>query len=306
MKNISNLAYNNKKYYAIFNKNKLVILNEMKQKIKEKQLAKTAISISANKSNNDLYLIFEDCKNLIEVFDDKLAFKYKFEFNGPNSFNEKIRNITYCAKLKGILVVTDKSIFLISLTGELIKVIFKVDDDIAKCDGCVEPLGECLEEKLETIDAVCCNHNILVAYKYCNLYHVTIVKNQELETIIYTSEQEIKRMFIKDNYVWLLAAHNCKNNILCTSIECSECDCESTTIIDSIAAIEKCLAQILCAEAAKIKAAIKNTNDNCELLQINESVNKLIYRVTLLEFILTEKLQIATSYNECKNNSLDC
>lgn len=69
------------------------------------------------------------------------------------------------------------------------------------------------------------------------------------------------------------------------------------TIPTSIAYIEQALANILNEEANKIKKALGLSNDICDLLKINESVNQTLRQVILLEQVLCTKLDI---YNNKK------
>ena len=69
------------------------------------------------------------------------------------------------------------------------------------------------------------------------------------------------------------------------------------TIPTSIAYIEQALANILNEEANKIKKALGLSNDICNLLKINESVNQTLKQVILLEQVLCTKLDI---YNNKK------
>ena len=76
-----------------------------------------------------------------------------------------------------------------------------------------------------------------------------------------------------------------------------KCLCKENNIPSSIAAIEKALANILNEEANKIKKAICLSNNICDLIKINESVNQTIKNVILLEQVLCTKLDI---YNNKK------
>ena len=61
--------------------------------------------------------------------------------------------------------------------------------------------------------------------------------------------------------------------------------------------LKKALANILNEEANKIKKAICLSNNICDLIKINESVNQTIKNVILLEQVLCTKLDI---YNNKK------
>ena len=71
-----------------------------------------------------------------------------------------------------------------------------------------------------------------------------------------------------------------------------KCLCKENNIPSSIAATEKALANILNEEANKIKKAICLSNNICDLIKINESVNHTIKNVIVLEQVLCTKLDI--------------
>lgn len=85
-----------------------------------------------------------------------------------------------------------------------------------------------------------------------------------------------------------------------------KCLCNKTTIADSIAFCEKSLACILSCEAQKLKKAIMLSNNIDELLKINESINKTIKNITMLEQILCYKLELYNSQCHNTDNNSNC
>ena len=223
----------------------------------------------------------------IYIFDETFNFKNKIKLNFSNLYNTII-DISYCKKTRSLLIATIKQIYQFSLDGSLIKIIYEIKEKIIGEFNCTSKLT--LNKSQKLIGIICCQDEILVAYTKNNIYYIGLVKNRQIEKILYKTKYKIENIFSKDNFIWITVAKNFKKEILSTNIECT-CKDEKANIIDSIADIEKCLAKILCAEADKIKATIKNTNNNKELICINDSVNNLIYKITVLEFILTEKLK---------------
>lgn len=71
-----------------------------------------------------------------------------------------------------------------------------------------------------------------------------------------------------------------------------KCLCKNESIPNSISCIEKALANILNEEANKIKKATCLSNNICDLIKINESVNQTIKNIILLEHVLCTKLNI--------------
>lgn len=87
----------------------------------------------------------------------------------------------------------------------------------------------------------------------------------------------------------------------CTQCSCIPCppphfaDCKesASSILQSIALIEAALSHILNAEGEKIQKTLCITDNACEIMQINESVNQTITSITFLEQVLYSKLKIA-------------
>lgn len=79
-------------------------------------------------------------------------------------------------------------------------------------------------------------------------------------------------------------------------VNCKKSICD---IIESIALIEMALSHILNAEGEKIEKTIAIAKDTCEIIKVNDSVNKTVINITYLEQILFSKLQLAFEmYNE--------
>ncbi|MEG2484105.1 MAG: hypothetical protein RSB51_01415 [Clostridia bacterium] len=84
------------------------------------------------------------------------------------------------------------------------------------------------------------------------------------------------------------------SNCCCCCLEDSESNYEQniSDIIESIALEEAGISHILNAEGEKIQKVLEHSRDICEILKVNESVNKTISNVTMLEQILVAKLEI--------------
>ena len=127
------------------------------------------------------------------------------------------------------------------------------------------------------------------------------IKNKEicdLENKIQSFSFKIKDCCYNDCLILL------SDSIYIYNIDCYDkiakllkCLCKNDSILNSIACIEKALANILNEEANKIKKAICLSNNICDLIKINESVNQTIKNVILLEQVLCTKLDI---YNNNK------
>ncbi len=89
-------------------------------------------------------------------------------------------------------------------------------------------------------------------------------------------------------------------------IKCKKIDgvCAATSILQSIALQEAGLAHIINAEGEKLQKAIAMCDtDMCDLLEINESVESMIEKVTALEIVLKSKVDaVVPIINEKKTN----
>ena len=74
------------------------------------------------------------------------------------------------------------------------------------------------------------------------------------------------------------------------------CSCD---VVESIARAECALAHILNAEGEKLQKAVEIADNICELLEINQSVNKTITKITFLEQVLYAKLEAVSDGKAC-------
>ncbi len=93
------------------------------------------------------------------------------------------------------------------------------------------------------------------------------------------------------NYCEIVLDSECRVDIECMDIPCDKENsfCE---VINSIALIEKCIAKLICYESEKIKKVIDSNCCNKEIITVNNSVCKTIEKITYLEQILKEKLEL--------------
>ncbi|MEG1773124.1 MAG: hypothetical protein RR352_07590 [Clostridia bacterium] len=91
---------------------------------------------------------------------------------------------------------------------------------------------------------------------------------------------------------------------------CNDDPCHNTpdrkgccnNILHSIALIEAALSHILNAEGEKIQKILCVTDSPCEIIRVNEAVNKTIINITQLEHVLYSKLQLTKELSEGKDN----
>lgn len=90
----------------------------------------------------------------------------------------------------------------------------------------------------------------------------------------------------------------CENDDSCCKLCVNSClrpgDCAKNCndIIESIALVEAAISHILNAEGEKIQKILCASDSPCDILRVNEAVNKTIINITQLEHVLYSKLQL--------------
>lgn len=248
--------------------------------------------IAAKKNTKDkLYLLN---KHFVEYEEIKL--------NIPKEFYNEIICIFYDNRNKKILIATSSKVYSTSIDGYFIKCEYTIKNQNNQVYTC------CNQVK----NSINCNKNIITSVGiFCNKKYIGIIENNSayLEEIS-NNGNIINKYYIDDNIIinsiinknnsmqLLITKDNKYNCIYITNYTCYKCHkkikCNNSKydIITSIAYIEFSLSNILNSESKKIQKALNCTNKICEILSINESVNKTIMNITMLEQILYEKLKI--------------
>lgn len=264
----------------------------------------------ASKKNDFCNIYILDCNyNEIDVISLKKV---------PTCYLGDIISIAINQKDNKILLATKTKVYSITLNGYFIRdeltqsayqTISKTDYDTIltkKLDG------SCCLQKFHVLDT-----NITaIAYIHCKIIIAYSIDNQAFIATISKSRNLCNPCFIENNITINAIMSNCiKTYLLVTKCKCynyiymidynkkynqRDCYCyrkhnSKNDIIESIALIEASLAHILNAEGEKIQKAVKKHKNLCELLSINNSVTDTINKVTLLEQVLLNKLEIASS-----------
>lgn len=85
-------------------------------------------------------------------------------------------------------------------------------------------------------------------------------------------------------------------------IECSHIDkcCAASSLLQSIALEETAISHILNAEGEKLQKAISLSCNTKDLVEINDSVGSMVDKITSLEVILKDKLDLIKPFlSEC-------
>lgn len=225
--------------------------------------------------------------------------------------------------LTGISCCKDRDKLLVSFTGGIMEV-----DKCNKTKYCIlQKSGLCKFTSIECL----CNYYVASKVKNSNVGINIYSYSNELKLQCYIPEEyhieDTTNIYCGNNKsiqssFYILATKSCSYSYLMKGIliyncdepcECmeeffsdkcineEECcnkklDCKKNfgDIVESIALIETSLSHILNAEGEKIQKSICMSKNPCELLKVNDSVNKTIMNITHLEQILFSKLQLAS------------
>lgn len=286
-----------KKYTGFYiNKNKFMFLykdkiDEYDNDLKYINTIKLDNSYDSMSYNNNIYLskdnniyIKEDNINLLDI-------KIEENINSLNFYQKK-------------LIVCDNKIYL--LNGTLHKLI---EDTLIN-----NLLNNDLNNKIHC--AISNNDNLYVVYNNDNKIYISNIKEKIIinkhylgkNIIVYNGYFYNDKLYLlvesnNKEYLYIIEECNDYNNCL----ELIKCLCfnNCNDIPASIAMIEKSIAKILDIEAQKIQKTISITCNINELLEVNDSVNEVIRKITFLEQVLCSKLEIYQNIikeiNKCKN-----
>ena len=234
--------------------------------------------------------------------DNTIAF-YDMDFN-------KVKEITLSKDFKFITAIKDtifladdKEIYKFDFNN-LIKLDIDIDLNIVNINNINDILIIITEDKIYSYDKELKKY---LNIKCSNIFNIDNKNYFIKKTDLYDNKKIQSFDFdIKDccyNKCLILLS----DSIYIYNIDCYakitkllKCLCKEDNIPSSIACIEKALANILNEEANKIKKAICLSNNICDLIKINDSVNQTIKNVILLEQVLCTKLDIYNNYNNKK------
>jgi hypothetical protein len=278
-------------YFMFSNKNIIEIYDNDLNYIEKIKINDSFFSITYDEDKNIFYLSKD---NEIYKTEDFKSFEL-IKINLDNCYGN-IKKIFFCRHYNSLLITTRNAVLMFEINSKKINILFKLTDKISKYNGCTSPLGCKSYNQVCLIDAICCCDDIYIVYRINNK-SVIKRKDNKIYKVVYETSLLIKSLFIAKNEIWVVVDNDCKQKIISTSIKClcdcdlSDCNCQ---IISSIASIEKSLAKILKSESLKIKSVIENSDNVKDLIRVNTSVKETIYYITILEFILTEKLKIVS------------
>ncbi len=274
--------------------------------------------------NNCFLVSKKDIKDKIYVLSDSFIEQDEICLKVPKEYLDNIISLFYDSDNKKILISTKKHVYSITMDGYFIKIEFNCFKNNENKE-CVKNLNGCCQmiQKPKEI----CNKHITCIGIFCNKKYIGINKDNSAYLLeISNNGNIINKYYIDDNitinsiinnngFLNLLITKCGKYNYIyyldykcyCQSKnnECKKHDCkkEKCDVIESIAFMETSLSHILNAEGEKLQKVLKETNNVCEILKINDSINKTIMNTTLLEQLLYEKLKLVCNDNCCNKDN---
>lgn len=325
----SDCVYNGNSYKLLNpNEKEISIYRCNNVKITDKKLCNSYTKIANNKEKKLYYVIKKDENSKIYILDDKYNEFDVINLKIENKYKKEIKSIEYNNKEKIIYICLDSLIYSVTLCGCFIKeelteeAINKMKYiEPAKYNRCkYTPPKDCIN--LTAISYI--NKYIYVAYKIKYISYIAkisrkgnIIENyfvdEDIDILSIINVNERIELLIlkckKYNSILTTTPEKCKyKNIDHTPVICHEhchhekkCDinCELGNVIHSIANIEKALAELIIVEAQKVKKIIEISHNTEEILKINDSVNKTIKNITILEQELVDKLSLTLNHLKC-------
>lgn len=317
----SSCAIVDEKYYFTQSKtNQIHILDKSYHYLLKENLDKPYNSIVYN-LNDDIFYLSSNNSNLIFNMDNK--FKNIKEFDFANISKDPIISMDYSNTENTLYVVTKDNIISINkdnqnnvlltrnaqainnkiTTFTAISVINK-EIYIAYNKNNEAYLGKVVDGVITDeyyIDNNCNISNILSCDGIIKLF---VVKNYnyiyETNLIIQDSQQEKEDRFYdkqyNKDYNYCPCSPTSQYHTCCSE---NKCDYENSIceMIESIALEEVGISHILNAEGEKLQKMICESNNLCDLLKANESINRTITNISMLEQVLYAKLELILNSN---------
>ena len=252
----------------------------------------------------------------------------------PDKYLYPIKNISYDEENKKIFITTTNNVYSITDEGYFIKEeihIYALSNEYKKDyvqnnlitkngrHTCVSSIANIKEVEFTASLYFCGNKYTAYTKNGSSFIAVVSRRGNIIKNIYIDDDITINNLINVDGSLQLLITKNdLYNYIYLTDLECRKIcpynNChnnfhkkheDEADIIESIASIERSLANILNTEAEKIKIALENTNKQSDILKINESVNKTITNITVLEQLLLNKMELAVAISNNNKEKID-
>lgn len=284
--------------------------------ITEYSLNKEYTSICYNESNDVYYAVIRG-QNKLYTLNHNFVLVKEITLNIKEIYTTHINNISMIGS--NILITNTNYVYEISTNGVFIKEITnkkRLLNNLCTVNincsyftdsiYCIDKLYICMNNYDETIIFEFIDNILTNKYSSSHtLARSMIVINKHINLFIV---DECDNYIVHTNLYCKCYNDSCHKPCKCHKNCCKKCECECVEeniceIIKSVASEEEALACILEAEGKKLTKVLCVTDDVKEILAVNESINKVIKDITILENILLSKLQTAKEILCCCTNN---
>lgn len=288
--------------------------------------------IYLTKHNDNNYLYVANCE-YIEIDKIKLKVPKKYIDEIKSIAYDKNKNCLFILTKKNLYSITTDGYFIKDeLLEESIKELAYIRNETSVIrnlnGGCTSKSLQIIEPNFTSVAIICNNKYIAYIKNNCsyiseisNSGHIVktyyIEENIEINSILNVDNKVKLLVTKKENYSYIyitdlifLDAWYYENDIdeletICLLDEnkqhkcCGKCKNKDkkADIIKSIALIESAISHILENEGKKIDISISNINNTEDFLKVNDSINRVINNIIILEQILYCKLELIISSN---------
>ncbi|MDD2377414.1 MAG: hypothetical protein PHD10_01955 [Bacilli bacterium] len=315
-----NCVYANNNYYFLVPSLDLVFkydmfLDNFENYVTEKKY----ISITYNKIDNLFYLIRENDINNIYVADLEFKEVGLIKLNISEKYRQNINDIYYNEKKKRIYITTNDYVYSVTEDGYFIKEeydITKVGTKttttmVKELDGSCYPITTVVP--IPNTYFTCCfsfGNSLWISYvREDSSYLIRLSsKGSLIESNYIDSDIKINSIIsINDcinllilsddvyNYIYITDVNYYNKEQQCEhiidGIKIEQCEDCCSNILSSIASIALELSNILMTEGKKLNKIVKETTNSNEILEVSNSVNKTIDKITELEQLLIDKIE---------------
>lgn len=244
----------------------------------------------------------------------------------PDKYLYPIKNLSYDKENKKIFVTTTYNVYSITEDGYFIKeeiYIYAISNESKKGyvqnnlttkngrNTYVSSITNIKEVELTA--SIYFDKNKYIAYSKNGSAFIALVSRRGniIKNIYIDDDIYINSLINANGSLQLLITKNdLYNYIYLPELECDppfhnnksySTTTDEIDVIESIAAIERFLADILNIEAQKIKASLENTNKQSDILKMNKSVNKILSNITVLEQLLLNKMELVLTLSNDHN-----
>ncbi len=305
------LIFNNKNYFSLNSKyNTIKVYNQSVKNIFNIKTYDIYKAGTKTKEKNKLYLIKNNDNSNLYITNMNFQELEKIELKIPSNYSDDINSISFDYINNRILLSTKTMVYSVTLDGYFVKeelskeTIRKISNENSKTNiyknlnGHYSANFKTFYQTNITSIGMFCGKKVISYIKGNSVYISLISNNGNIIETHYIEDNIIINSIINicGNMVFLVTKDDNYNYLYITAKKSKHIKIKNkyrnngyNQIIKSLALIELSIANILNIESEKIEKLIKQSKNKDELIEINNSVSKIIYNIAELEQVLYEK-----------------